>query len=220
MDAQNCAYDEFRHCLQSLETINNLTLAYYPTLRWLEFFIKNSVVPLHIVDIGCGCGDMLRRFERLFGKRKQSVILTGLDYDPLARRCALSLMNKDSAINYICTDIFDYQPEQGIDIAVCSLFTHHLEEDQLVRFLCWLDQNTRCGWFINDLHRHWLPYYFIKVATAVLSRNRLIRNDAPVSVARAFIIRDWEELLEKAGLHHSARIQWFFPFRLCVSCRK
>ncbi len=64
------------------------------------------------------------------------------------------------------------------------------------------------------------PSYFIKFTARIFSRNRLIRNDAAVSVARAFTAADWRSLLEKAGIGDRARVQWFFPFRLCVSCRK
>jgi hypothetical protein len=83
-----------------------------------------------------------------------------------------------------------------------------------------MDDHALQGWFINDLHRHWLPYYFIKAMTAVFSRNRLIRHDAAVSVARAFTAPEWQRLLEKASVSNRAHVQWFFPFRLCVSCRK
>jgi hypothetical protein len=53
----------------------------------------------------------------------------------------------------------------------------------------------------------------------MFSRNRLIRNDAAVSVARAFSVADWQRMLDKAGIGGRARVQWFFPFRLCVSCQ-
>lgn len=220
MDEQSTPFAEYHHCLQSLETINVLTLAYYPTLQWLKPLLKDGDKPLHIVDIACGGGDMLRRIEKLARQYDRPVTLTGVDLDPMAKRAALSVSNENSAITYLSADIFEYKPAEGIDIAVCSLFTHHLDDDQIVRFIRWLDKNTKRGWFVNDLHRHWLPYYFIKAATAVFSRNRLIRHDAPLSVARSFKKRDWQALLQKADIQNHVRIKWFFPFRWGLSCRK
>lgn len=220
MDGQGVSFAEYLHCMRSLEIINILTLAYCPTLKWLKPFLKQPGRNLHILDIGSGGGDMLRRIEKLARRYGQPVILTGLDLDPMAKRVAEILTDKNSAINFISADIFDYRPDKKIDIVLCSLFTHHLDEGQIVRFLRWLDQNTQQGWFINDLHRHFLPYYFIKAATMILSRNRLIRNDAPLSVARSFQREDWQNILRKANINHPAEIKWHFPFRLCISCRK
>ncbi len=214
MDEDGIPLAEFRHCLKSLEVINVLTLAYRPTLRWLRREVaKAGQTPVHILDAGSGGGDMLRRIARIDGHLN----LTGVDLNPLSARVAAELPSP--RVSYETADIFKFEPKLPADYVVCSLFTHHLDDDMLVEFLRWCDRRAARGWFINDLHRHWLPYYFIKWATALFSRNRLIRHDAAVSVARAFTIADWRRLLERAGIA-GARIQWVFPFRLCVSCAR
>jgi SAM-dependent methyltransferase len=211
MDEDGISLAEFRHCLRSLEIINVLTLAYRPTLRWLRREVaKAGQAPVHILDAGSGGGDMLRRIARIKGH----INLTGVDLNPLAAQVAAE--STASTVKYETTDIFGFEPTLPVDYVVCSLFTHHLDDDRLVEFLRWLDRRAGRGWFINDLHRHWLPYYFIKGATALFSRNRLIRHDAAVSVARSFTIADWRSLLDRAGIS-GARIEWVFPFRLCVS---
>jgi hypothetical protein len=84
-----------------------------------------------------------------------------------------------------------------------------------------MDVYAAHGWFINDLQRHILPYFFIKYATRFLPVNRMARHDGPVSVARAFAADDWRHLLAEAGIPaERACIEWFFPFRYSVSCRK
>ncbi len=214
MDEDGIPLAEFRHCLKSLEVINVLTLAYRPTLRWLRREVaKAGQTPVHILDAGSGGGDMLRRIARIDGHLN----LTGVDLNPLSAQVAAELPSP--RVSYETADIFKFEPKLPADYVVCSLFTHHLDDDMLVEFLRWCDRRAARGWFINDLHRHWLPYYFIKWATALFSRNRLIRHDAAVSVARAFTIADWRRLLERAGIG-GARIQWVFPFRLCVSCAR
>ncbi len=220
MDQEGISFAEFHDCLQGLERINHLTLAYRPTLRWLRPWLKSGE-PICILDAGCGGGDMLRQIERQLRSepQKNNVRLLGVDLNPWSKRSA-ALCTNAAAIHYETADVFRFQPEQSLDLIICSLFTHHLSDNQVIDFLRWIDTRARKGWFINDLHRHPLPYYFIKAATALLSRNRLIRNDAAVSVARAFSVNDWQRLLEQAGLADRARIQWFFPFRLCISCTR
>lgn len=155
---------------------------------------------------------------------KNHCTLVGIDLNPWAKIAAgyasKESGNADCSITYETANIFEFEPAQPIDLIISSLFTHHLTNSQIVDFLRWMDSRARKGWFINDLHRHPLAYYFIKVATALFSRNRLIRNDAAVSVARAFSVADWRHLIKEAGLQGRVSIQWFFPFRLCISCDK
>ena len=99
-----------------------------------------------------------------------------------------------------------------------SLFTHHLPDPQLIRFIRWMEENARIGWFINDIERHPLPYYFLKFVFWATRRHRFIRHDGPVSVASAFKKEDWARLLKEAGLREgAARVEPWTPFRLCVS---
>jgi len=218
MDQEGISFEEFHQCLQSLETINVLTLAYRPTLHWVKKVLNSSSKKtVHILDAGSGGGDMLRRIRK--SKHSQNIILTGIDLNPWSKKSA-DLLSHDFPILYQTGDIFSFEPKGAVDIVMCSLFTHHLNDEQIVHFLRWIDGRAELGWFINDLHRHPVPYYFIKFVTMLFSRNRLIRHDAPISVARSFTKADWRRLLGKAGIDARAKIQWFFPFRICVLCQK
>jgi hypothetical protein len=116
----------------------------------------------------------------------------------------------------VTADVFDLPPSLRPDAVISALFAHHLDGGQLVRFLGWMEARTRLGWLINDLHRHPIPYGIARWAPALLRMNRLVRHDAAVSVARGFARRDWERLLEQAGLAGPAAVRWRFPFRYAV----
>lgn len=221
MDEADIAFGEFHDCLKSLEIINHLTLAYRPTLRWLQPKLQNDE-PLNILDAGSGGGDMLRQVARKaenMQMNKKNLSLIGVDLNAWSKRSAQTF-SAPRSIRYETGDIFEFEPETPVDIIICSLFTHHLTDSQLVDFLRWIDTRARRGWFINDLHRHPVPYYFIKAATRLFSRNRLIRNDAAVSVARSFQRKDWHRLLGRAGITEGVQIRRYFPFRLCLACDK
>jgi 2-polyprenyl-3-methyl-5-hydroxy-6-metoxy-1,4-benzoquinol methylase len=230
MDEENISFAEFHDCLVGLERINHLTLAYRPTLRWLRPWFKRNE-PVVLLDAASGGGDMLRQIAKKWPGHSAATMV-GVDLNPWAKKSAEARVLRSAkypvthstpsspSIKYATANIFEYEPDQPVDIIISSLFTHHLSDAQIVNFLRWMDRRARKGWFINDLHRHPIPYYFIKWTTALFSRNRLIRNDAAVSVARAFTAADWRRLIDNAGLTGQVRVQWVFPFRLCVSCKK
>ena len=221
MDEPDVNYDEFDDCLQELERINFFTLAYRPTLIWVKNVIKSGALKnLSVMDVGSGRGDMLRRIACWAKRNKKSIAMCGVDINPWSKRSAETL-SSGCLIFYETSDIFQFSPDRKVDVIISSLFVHHLSDAMLVEFIKWMDRHAVHGWFINDLHRHPVPYYFIKFAVLIFSRNRLIKSDAPISVLRSFRRKDWEVLLEKATIpKENIVISWYFPFRYCVARRK
>lgn len=219
MDTETVSFEQFRQCLRELEIINHWTHAYRPTLRWLKQVSRRYPLSV-ILDVGSGGGDMLRRVVRHRAGYSAGTKLVGIDLNPWSTKAA-DAWSEGVPIHYETGDIFDFEPTRRADVIISSLFTHHLSDDQLVTFLRWMESHATVGWFINDLHRHWLPFYFIKAATHLLSRNRLIKHDAAVSVGRAFTRADWLRLLDAAAIPADrVRIRWHFPFRYCVEGQK
>jgi SAM-dependent methyltransferase len=198
---------EMADCLRQLAVINQISGAYRPTLAWLDSLPKPLPRPLRIVDVGSGQGDMLRRIAGWAARRGVAVELTGLDRNPQAARLA-----EGRDIRWVTADLFAYG--EPAEVVVSSLFAHHLDDGQVVRFLRWMEERAGLGWFVNDLHRHWLPHAVVRAAAAALPVNRLVAHDAPVSVGRAFTPEDWRRLLAEAGI--AASIARVFPWRLCV----
>lgn len=225
MDTEATGYEDFRACLEQLVQANRLFLPYRPTLAFLERLHTrgrlNTGRPLSIVDIGSGYGDMLRRIDQWAHERGIPVDLQGVDINPWSARAASEVTRPDRPIRWISQDLFDYKPERGIDIVISSLFTHHLPDPMLVRFVAWMEDTARLGWFVNDLHRHPLPYYSLKSGFRLTRRHRFVQHDGPVSVANAFRRDDWLRTLIAAGVpRNGARVEPWFPFRLCVAREK
>jgi hypothetical protein len=145
--------------------------------------------------------------------------LTGVDLNPWSKRSAEQSTPADMLIAYETSDIFSFDQSRRADFIICSNFTHHLSDQELIRFIQWMQSHATRGWFINDLHRHPLPYHFIKTVFGVLPLNRLTSNDGPISISRAFTAPDWRRILTEAGVADRATIEWFFPFRYAVSAR-
>jgi SAM-dependent methyltransferase len=223
MDTESVSFEEFHECLHTLRIINTFTLAYRPTLRWFERMTAGagSEQSLSVLDVGCGGGDMLRRIWRWARKRHFDLELIGIDLNPWSKESAEHVTPKDAPIRFETANVFSLDPSRRADFIVSSLFAHHLTDGELIRFIRWMDCHATRGWFINDLHRNPVPYLFIKYAGRLLISDRMNRHDGPVSVARAFTASEWRHLLEEAGIPpERTKIEWFFPFRYGVSCRK
>ena len=217
MDGEGFDLAEYERTLREIETINVLTNGYAPTLRAVEELAKRaSKKRLRVLDIGFGYGDTLRHLAKWSRKKGIELELVGVDLNPWAKDVAERATPKDLGIEYRTRDMFELGDEK-FDIVVNALFMHHLTDAQVVTALRWMTAHAGIGWFINDLHRHPIAYHFIKHATRLASSSRLIKHDAPVSVARAFRSEDWRRFARKAGIPEGdIRIRWHFPFRYGV----
>ena len=217
MDGDDIDFETFRGCLADLAKVNRLTLAYRPTLAFLERLHREGLWPtdrpLAVLDVGSGYGDMLRVVARWARRRNLDVRLTGLDRNPWSERAAERVLGSEG-IAWITEDLFDHQG--GADVVLSSLFTHHLDDASLIRFVEWQETNARIGWFVNDLLRHPFSYYGFGLLAQLMRWHPFVRHDGPVSIARAFREKDWRYVLSMAGARR-AEIEPWFPFRLCVS---
>jgi SAM-dependent methyltransferase len=214
--------EELRACLRDLERVNCWTLGYRPLLHWL----KTAVPPrnphsIHLLDVGCGYGDTLRRIEAWAGDRHADVELTGIDASNDTVTVAAEATPHTSRIQWIAGDIFTYKPGKPIHIVISSLFTHHLDDADVIRFLQWMELHAVLGWFVNDLSRSAIPYHLFRAFSRLMRFHPYVQHDGPVSIARSFLPEDWRRMCAAAGLNENdVTIRGFTPGRLCVGRRK
>ncbi len=214
LDGDHLPFDAIRQNMKELDVINHRLGGHRITLKGLHSLLKKNSTSLHtplqVVEIGCGGGDNLRVIQQWAFKRKLAVQLTGIDINP---ECIAYAKSRAEAggIQLICSDYRQVKFHQKPHVIFSSLFCHHFNEVELVSMLQWMQRHTSVGFFINDLHRHPLAYYSIKGLTALLSKSYLVRHDAPLSVLRSFVKKDWEVLFQKAGIAaYQCRWQWAF----------
>lgn len=221
MDTEPVAFGEFEACLKDLAWVNRVTGAYGPTLGFFDRLrgrCRGLGRPLRVLDVGSGHGDMLRHVDRWARVHGVEVALTGIDLNPSSRRAAMAATPVDREIHWVTADAFDYAPAAGVDVVISSLFTHHLADPQVVRFVAWMESTARVGWFVNDLHRHPVPYHVFRVASRLARLHRFVQHDGPVSIARAFVPDDWRRIVAAAGMDPAdVDIRWRMPFRLTVA---
>jgi 2-polyprenyl-3-methyl-5-hydroxy-6-metoxy-1,4-benzoquinol methylase len=216
MDDETTNPEDYARCLADLETLNRLTLTHRPTLRWLDAATRGipAGAVVSVLDIASGHGDLLRAIDRWAKRRGLRPRLTGIDLNRRSGVAAAAATPADVEIAWVQGNVFDYEPQPRPDFIVSSQFTHHLDDDQVVAFLRWLEGHAMRGWYVADLHRHAIPYYGFRLLARLAGWHRIVRYDGTVSIARSFRRADWQRLIAAAGV--PAEVHWHMAFRLCV----
>jgi 2-polyprenyl-3-methyl-5-hydroxy-6-metoxy-1,4-benzoquinol methylase len=210
MDGNDIPFDAMKQTLKELNIVNTRLGGHAITISGVKQ-LWNGKDPVMICEIGCGGGDNLFAIYKHFQKKGIAVKLAGIDMNPSCIEFARQ-QYPHLPCQWICSDYALVEFEDKPGIIFSSLFCHHFTDEQLVQMLQWLERNSGKGFFINDLHRHWLAYYLIKYITKFFSRSYLVRNDACLSVARSFRKKEWKELFRLAGIAEPA-IKWKWAFR-------
>jgi len=90
-------------------------------------------------------------------------------------------------------------PDGSFDIAHTSLVLHHLEPDEAVELLREM-RRVAGAVVVNDLNRTRLDWLGAWLISHGLTRNHYTRNDAALSVRRAYTVREMAAMLREAGL--------------------
>ena len=196
--------------LKELHVINKLIGGYSISIKALK---KLKLQDKTLVDIGSGGGDMLHEIYKYAQKTKLDCSLVGVD---LKQDCInYSKSHLPSELQFICDDYRNIKNHVSKpDIIHACLFTHHLNESQIIELIQFANKNN-ITLIINDLERNLAAYYSIKTLTKLFSKSHLVKNDAPLSVLRGFKKREWLSLLDKAKATDYT-ITWKWAFRHLV----
>jgi len=219
MDDLTLSGEELRQNLRELEIINNWLGGHKVVLDALDKLApKYKSRTITIADIGCGGGDTLTSIASWAKRKTINVQLTGIDANDFMVNYARQHCRNYSNITIAQHDVFSEEfANQKYDIIVCSLFCHHFTDAQLVQLFGQLYRQATKAVIVNDLHRHWFAYYSIKYITKLFSGSRLVQNDAPLSVWRAFKRNELQKLVMQAGIaNYSLRWMWAFRWQLVL----
>jgi len=220
LDDEQVPFADIRQNMKELNTINTYLGGHAVSIDGVKQIIlhHNSGTPLTICEIGCGGGDNLMALAKWCGHQSIRANFIGIDIKPAcieyAKAQCSSLQAQWITNDYLQTNLSNKKP----DIIFSSLFCHHFKATELVTMLQWMKQHATKGFFINDLQRHFFAYYSIKFITSLFSGSYLVKNDAPLSVARGFKRNEWQQLLQQAGIE-SYTLHWKWAFRYLITYR-
>ena len=219
LDRNDIPFEDIRRNMLELDFINTYLGGHAITIAGVKKIIAESTAGKKewlICEIGCGGGDNLIAVNNWCTKKKIRARFIGVDINPECIEVAAGRLG-----NLPCELVAsDYKRAQfntrQPDIIFSSLFCHHFTNEELVSMLQWMKLHAYAGFFINDLQRHPLAYYLIKILTRIFSSSYLVKHDAPLSVQRGFKSEEWESLLRTAGIDRYT-VQWKWAFRYLIT---
>jgi len=218
LDQDNIPSQDLFLNLKELDIINKRLGGYNATLSALKEVIETNKYISHILDLGFGGGDSIKQMAQYCELIDKDVTIYGVDLKQdcidYAKNNLVSYFN----IQLICNDYRKIEAKliDEVDLVHCSLFLHHLKEEEIISLIRFC-LNNKFILIINDLHRHWLAYYSIKVLTYLFSKSYLVKNDAPLSVLRGFKKSELIDIIKKSGVeNYSIKWSWAFRYKIII----
>jgi ubiquinone/menaquinone biosynthesis C-methylase UbiE len=203
LDDQDHNRTELAENFRDIRRVNRLLGGVSTTTRHLPRLLGTIPPgrPVAILDLATGSGDIPVAILHWARRRGVPIEIIASDVDEAILDLARAHTGARAEITFARHDARDVPlPDRSVDIVLCSLSLHHFDPDDAVQVLGEMDRLARYGFILNDLRRSRLGYAAAWVAARLSTRNRLTRNDAPLSVLRAYTPRELEALLHRAQI--------------------
>lgn len=194
--------------LTELKYINKYLGGNSVTKDGIKILAANNKQKFSVLDAGGGASDVLLSLD------------INAEINSLDLNYAISLFVKKNSpfVNAINGDALNlpFKP-LSFDIVHLSLFLHHFNEEKIIMLLKNFLLLCRVGIVINDLRRSGLAYAGIKIITMLFSKSAMVKNDAPLSVKRAFRKKELIELLTASDINnYIIKRKWAFRWLIVI----
>jgi ubiquinone/menaquinone biosynthesis C-methylase UbiE len=209
---------EYEGCIVELQRVNqwlgDASALRQTLLREIE---RAAVENFSLLDVGAGSGELLRVAAGWARKNNRRARFAGLELNARSARAIRDESRAFPEISAMRGDALRLPFADGkFDYAICSLFTHHFQDEQVISVLRELTRVARRRIFVIDLHRHPVAYYFYTTVGHLFLHNCLIREDGALSILRGFRPNELLQLAQRAGLE-GANVERRFPYRLVLA---
>ncbi len=169
-----------------------------------------------VLDVGAGSGELLRVVAEFVRKSKRETSLTGLELNARSARAILEESKDFTEITAVRGDALNLPfNDDSFDFVICSLFTHHFTDENVVKILGEMSRVSRRKIYVIDLHRHRAAYFLYTKILSLVIRSSLVREDGALSILRSFKPDELEKLAQNAGLKN-INVERHLPFRLVL----
>jgi ubiquinone/menaquinone biosynthesis C-methylase UbiE len=218
IDTGNYTAEEYDDCIGELQLVNRW-MGDAHSLRTTLFreIESQSLTRFSILDVGAGSGELLRVAAAWAKQTNRRIRAVGLE---LNERSAASIIEESTEFDEISSVRADALKlpfaEAQFDYVICSLFTHHFLDEQVVEIFREMSRVAKRRIFVIDLHRHPIAYLLYTTLGKLVLHNRLLRHDGALSILRSFKVDEMLQLAQRAGLG-DIWIERHFPYRLVLS---
>src|SRR6266496_4019377 len=198
LDSMDCSSEDARASLRDLCLINRW-FGGVATTRSLIERVATATGKRHLslLEVGAGFGEVPRHAGEQLARRGIALDITDLDRVPSHLLAGHRALVADALALPFRNDSFD--------LVGCNLLAHHLQPDELKRFVREAARVSRCAVLINDLIRH--PLHLAMVyAGFPLMRSHVSRVDGVASVRRAYIPEEMRHMLSN-GVQPECKVE-------------
>lgn len=214
MDDPALPADELERALASLSIMHSIARPSAPIWKAIAPLVESAgSARVSVADFGCGRGDLLRALHR---RAEGRIDCVGVDVNP--RSLDLAAARGPVGARWVAADLLADPPppalaELRVDVAVSTLFLHHLESRDVVRVLARMRACACRGVVVLDLPRTRWAWWTTVLGARLLSRSRVVHWDSGLSVRAAWRPEELLALAEKASLN-APKVRKIFPFWL------
>ena len=186
--------------LTGLERLNKISGASRPLWSKIERFSRGHE-KISVLELATGGGDVLLEVTKRSKSSPVEFEFTGSDVSETAIKIASKRLAQESTVDKILQlNALDDDFPQTFDIVMTSLFTHHLDPDQVILLLKKMYANARIAVIVSDLERSALNWAAVWAGSRILSSSPVVHYDGPVSVRAAYTPREFTDMAKQAGL--------------------
>jgi hypothetical protein len=221
MDQPDLDLQQHEHALRGLARINAWSGAYRVFWKHLKALCRTHPDrPLRVLDLASGAGDGAIRLWQRANCAGLPLQIDGCDRSPTAiayaQRCAES---RSAGVHFFQCDVLHDALPTDYDVLINSLFLHHLDESDALKFLRRAADVSGRALMLSDLVRSRLGLILAYAATRVFTRSPVVHFDGPISVRGAFSVAQLQEVAARAGLESASVVrQW--PCHMFLSWTK
>ena len=217
LDTGDYTAEEYERFLREIAFINRSIGDERAVRETLLREIENKDLPdFSILDVGAGSGELLRVIAESARKKNRKTRLCGLELNAHSAQATLENSRNFEEIEAVRADAFRLPfADDAFDYAMCSLFTHHFTDENVVKILSEMRRVARRKIYVIDLERHPAAYVLFKIFCRVNRLSQLVREDGSLSVLRGFKSDELATLGRAANLKNIV-VRKIAPYRLVL----
>jgi ubiquinone/menaquinone biosynthesis C-methylase UbiE len=215
MDNVNFRGEEMKNLLRDLKVVNTWLGGNRITFQGVTKLMRKKCKrhPITLLDIGCGDGELLRKFVKFADKNNFKVHCIGVDFNENILEYAENQSVEFPNIKFQKVDVFlEQELLPNCDIAVCTLFMHHFRNNEIEGLLNNLIKKVNLGIVVNDLHRSRMAFQLFKIISFLFLKTKTAQFDGLVSIARGFKKRELKTFAARIP-NQKSEIHWRWAFR-------
>ena len=201
LDNLSLSGERLHKALKSLEWVNKWLGNHPSTVKAILNVYNKVKVPLKIIDLGCGGGDLILRVAQSLKTAGAKFSITGIDGNCNTLEYAAEKCAGFPEIKFRQADILnpDFNLEE-CDILITSHFIYHFSEKELIRFIGKVLPVINRAFICSELERSRIASFLFKISSFFLPLSKLARQDGLLAISRSFTKKEWLSILNRATL--------------------